>query len=366
MRPVPDSRFLTPDSQLSTPKIVDTRPNYLVIRLSSIGDIVHALPAVSALGETFPQAQITWVVEDRYAKLLEGNPFVRHTIVVDTLGWRRRLASVDTAYQVFHAVQSLRERSFDAVIDFQGLVKSGVMAALCRSRLRVGFARPWLKERAAGIFYNRSVRAGSGKHAIEENLALVGSIGARGGTWRFPLPEAPEYEAQLDRLLRKENITEFIIINPGGGWAAKRWHPSNYAELIRRMDPFFPGQFVITGSPSEAPEIRQIIAASGSHRAHYFPTELSEFIALARRATLFVGGDTGPLHLAAAAGTPIVALYGPTDPARNGPFSPEDITLSTHEPVNHTRRAKHPRFLDGISVADVVEAVHRRLARMNE
>jgi heptosyltransferase I len=341
----------------------DTHSNYLVIRLSSIGDIVHALPAVSALGETYPWARITWVVEEQYASLLEGNPHARRVITVDTLGWRHRLGTVDTYKQLLFCVRCLRDTVFDAVIDFQGLVKSGVIAGLCRSRARIGFAKPWLKEPAAGLFYTRQVRADGRKHAIEENLALVEALGARRGPWQFPLPCLPGYDQYLDITLEAAGVKEFLIINPGGGWIAKRWPPSSYTELIRRLDALFPGHFLLTGSHSEQNELKHIARASGSGRAQYFAASLEQLITLARKARLFIGGDTGPLHLAAAMGVPIVALFGPTDPARNGPFSPADIILSTREPINHTRRGKTPRYLAGISVADVVEAVRVRMAK---
>jgi heptosyltransferase I len=346
--------------------MTNAHPNYLVIRLSSIGDIVHALPAVSALGETFPSARITWVVESRYASLLERNPFVRQVITVDTLGWRKHLAARDTWQHIVSTVQCLRDSDFDAVLDFQGLVKSGVIARLCRSRSRVGFARPWLKEPAATFFYNRRVHATGSQHAIQENLALVASLGAHCSAWRFPLPCSEGDEGYIDQILASSGVTEFIIVNPGGGWIAKRWPPAYYAELIRRLSPAFSGSFILTGSPPEGNVIQKIILASGSARALYFPTSLGQFVALARRAKLFVGGDTGPLHLAAAVGVPIVAFYGPTDPARNGPFSHADIVLSTQQPVNHTRRGKNPRFLEEIPVTDALEAVRLRLARADE
>jgi heptosyltransferase I len=346
--------------------MANTQPDYLVIRLSSIGDIVHALPAVSALGETFPWARIAWLIEERYANLLEGNPFVRRVITVDTLGWRKRLTGAETWQDILSTIQRLRDREFDAVIDFQGLVKSGVIAGLCHARLRVGFARPWLKEPVAAFFYNQRVRATEAKHAIQENLSLVASLGARCSDWHFPLPSSPDDQEHVDQLLARRGVGEFMILNPGGGWIAKRWPPSYYAELIRRLNPIFSGSFILTGSPSEEKELQKIAVASGSARAHYFPTTIEQFIALSRKAKLFIGGDTGPLHLAAAVGVPIVALYGPTDPARNGPFSPADVVLSTHQPVNHTRRGRNPRFLEDISVTDALEAARLRLARADE
>lgn len=344
---------------------MNLRPNFLVIRLSSIGDIVHALPAVSALGETHPWARITWLVEDEYSGLLEGNPYVRRVITVDTLGWRKCLRKIDTYQHMLHCLRCLRDTRFDAVIDFQGLIKSGLLAGLCRSRERVGFAKPWLKEPAAGLFYSRRVRAEGSEHAIQENLALVESLGARCEAWQFPLPRLSGYDEYLDKMLASAGVNEFMIINPGGGWIAKRWPPSYYAELIRRLQPLFAGHFLLTGSPSEEREINQIVRASGSSRASYFPATIEQFIALARKARLFVGGDTGPLHLAAAVGVPIVGLYGPTDPKRNGPFSPLDIVLSTQEPINHTRRDKNASFLEGISVAEAIDALQLRLATAN-
>jgi ADP-heptose:LPS heptosyltransferase len=128
-------------------------PRFLVIRLSSIGDIVHTLPAVAALGETFPQAEIHWVIETRYAGLLQGNPWVQRMVRVDTLGWRRKLASGETLEKIARSLLALREVTFEAAIDFQGLLKSGLIAWLSRARERVGFEESWLREPLAAIFY---------------------------------------------------------------------------------------------------------------------------------------------------------------------------------------------------------------------
>jgi heptosyltransferase I len=338
----------------------------LVIRLSSIGDIVHTLPAVSALGESFPDSEITWLVERRYASVIEGNPYIHSIVEIDTLGWRERLASTETAREVFQCLRRIRSQVFDAVIDFQGLVKTGLIARLCRARMRLGFARPWLKERAAAVFYNCHVSAEGRKHAIEEALALVERLGVKGGPWRFPLAYWPQDEEYVDRALARIHVKDFILINPGGGWHAKLWPPRCYSELIRRLDSEGFPKVVLSGSAVEEGQIQSIIRNSGSSRACYLPTTIRQFLALARRSRLFIGGDTGPLHLAAALNVPIVALYGPTDPARNGPVSPADIVLSTRQPVNHTRRIKKPSYIEGISVDDTVRAVRDRLAKANE
>ncbi len=336
---------------------------FLVIRLSSIGDIVHTLPAVAALGNTFPDAEITWAVETRYACLLKNNPYLKRLITLDTLEWRRNLSRIGTLREIVQSGRALRQEPFDAVIDFQGLVKTGLIAWMCRSPRRIGFAKYQHREPGAGLFYTEEVPVPTGRHVIEENLALAKWLGARSEVWQFPLPQHAEDDLFVESALENLKIKDFILINPGGGWITKRWPPANYSALLQKLDKELPWSIVMSGSPAEEAEIREIIQRSGSQRACYIPTTLRQYLALCRRARLFVGGDTGPLHIAAALGVPIVALHGPTDPWRNGPFSPADIALSNRGPINHTRKTRNPKFLDGISVSEVLEAVRERLVR---
>lgn len=337
---------------------------FLVIRLSSIGDIVHALPAVAALGETFPDAEIHWVVETRYAALLDGNPFVHRLIKLDTLGWRRHLTSPRTVEEIIRGLGALRRFPYDSAIDFQGLYKSALITWLSRARERVGFAERRLREPAAGVFYTERVSAPGREHVVELNFALVERLGVRRlepPRWQFPLPRSEAVEREVENRLATLGAGDFIVTNPGGGWMSKRWPPECYAELIRDLEAELPLAVLLTGSPDEEEMIREILQKSGARRAMYVPTTLVEFVALVRRAKLFVGGDTGPLHLAAAVRTPIVAIYGPTDPARNGPFSSADITLWNRGPIDYTRRTNRPAYLPGIPVSAVLAAVRGRL-----
>jgi lipopolysaccharide heptosyltransferase I len=347
----------------------ESAKRFLIIRLSSIGDIVHALPAAAALGEAFPGAQIDWVVESRHAALLERNPFLRRVIPLDTLGWRRNLVRGETLAAVRSSVAALRAENYDAAIDFQGLYKSAFIARLSRARERVGFTENRLREPAAAVFYSARVTPDERKHVIELNLALVEYLGVPrigGARWQFPLPASTADEDYVSRQLAALGVRDFMIVNPGGGWRSKRWAPENYAAVIRRMAEEFPGEFLLTGSPDEEPVIEEIRRASETPRAHYFPSTVTQFIALSRRANLFVGSDSGPLHLVAAVGTPIVGIYGPTDPARNGPFSPLDITLWNGGPIDYTRRNKSAGYISGISVDSVVRAIRERLTRTHE
>jgi lipopolysaccharide heptosyltransferase I len=343
--------------------MTDPAQRFLIVRLSSIGDIVHALPAAAALAETFPQARIHWAVEKRYALLLDGNPHLHHIVELDTLEWRKHLTSSATWREISNGVRDLRHTYYSAALDFQGLWKSAVVARLSRSQQRIGFAERWLREPSAAILYTQRVSPPEHVHVVRENLALVEHLGARTGRWQFPLPWNDDDDLYVDTQIATLDSENFIIINPGGGWRSKCWSPENYATLIRQLAGVRREQILLTGSRAEEPMISEILQNAGSKRARYLPTTLLQFIALARHARLFIGGDTGPLHLAAAVGVPIVGIYGPTDPVRNGPFAADDIALSNYGPINHTRRGTYPAYLSGISVESVVAAVEKRLAR---
>jgi lipopolysaccharide heptosyltransferase I len=347
----------------------DTNLRFLVIRLSSVGDIVHALPAVAALGRTHPQARIHWAVEERYAALVEGNPYVREVIKLDTLGWRERLTSGDTIREILASYRKLQESSYDAVIDMQGLLKTGLLAWVTRSRERIGFAGKWLREPAAGVFYTRRVSPSGRKHIIEINLSLVESLGARSEPWEFPLPGTAEDQAEVRGQLEKLGVAEYIIVNPGAGWIGKRWSPENYARAIRRLSQELPLNILLTGSRQEEEMIRGILAMASTPRTQWFPSTLAHFIALARGAKLLIAGDTGPLHLAAAVGTPLVAVFDSSDPLntpeRNGPFSPADIVLCGRSQSHRAKHSKNSSYLEGVSIESVVEAALLRLKRAN-
>ncbi len=345
------------------PQPSGTPSRLLVIRLSSIGDIVHALPAVAALGESFPQLEIHWLVETRYASLLAGNPYVRRILPLDTLSWRGGLPPLAVLEDMAGTLRGLRGSAYQTAVDFQGLWKSALLAFLAGAKQRVGLAGPWMREPSAAVLYTQRVAAAGRKHVVEQSLALAEHLGARVGRWQFPLPCTAADDRYVDEQLASLDARDFIILNPGGGWKAKRWAPENYARLLHHLESRLDYKFLLTGSPDEARSIAEIISRAEARRAFYFPSSVVQFIALARRARLFLGGDTGPMHLAAAVGTPLVAIHGPTDPARNGPFHAADIALYNHAPINHTRRNPNAAYIEGISVERAAAAIEARLAR---
>ena len=195
--------------------MTDPGQRFLIVRLSSIGDIVHALPAAAALAETYPQARVDWVVEKRHALLLEGNPHLHRVLALDTLGWRKRLTCSATWREMGEGMDNLRRTRYNAALDFQGLWKSAAVAWLSRAQERIGFAGRWMREPSAGLFYTQRVTPRERVHVVEENLALVERLGARAQHWQFPLPRSDEDDAYVSEQLATLNSGDFIIVNPG-------------------------------------------------------------------------------------------------------------------------------------------------------
>lgn len=326
---------------------------------------MHTLPAVAALGRAHPNAEIHWAVEERFAALVANNPFVNRLIRLDTLGWRRSPTAAGTMADIMQGFAALREYPYDAAIDFQGLMKSAILARLTHSQKRIGLSSKFLRESLAALLYNCRVTPQNCTHVIEINLSLVECLGARPTAWEFPLPDNPQDKDVVREKLQAMGTGDFIIINFGGGWKSKRWSPENYAELINRLAGMVPYDFLVTGSLKEEETACEILARANVPRARWFPSTLLQFIALAREARLLIGGDTGPLHLAAAAGTPIVAIFNSNDPRntpeRNGPFNREDIILCGPGQPGCTNHDKHLNYLEGVGVNAVAAAVIQRL-----
>lgn len=265
-------------------------PRILAIRLSSMGDVIHTLPAVASLKKSFPSSSLSWVIHPRWAYLLEDNPYIDEVIPFE-----RTRAGIQTAWS------RLRAQKYDLVVDFQGLIQSALLAAATRSHQIVGLNRGEAREALATFFYTTSVRT-KGPHRVDSYLDLASAAGASHLVHEFPLPPgAPEGE------LPRGN---FVLASPLAGWGSKQWPLEHYAELARSME--LP--LVVNGPPSSASALQQISGA----RVHL--SGIPGLIDATRRATAVIGVDSGPMHLAAALGKPGVALFGPTDPVTHGPY----------------------------------------------
>jgi lipopolysaccharide heptosyltransferase I len=339
----------------------DAAPHIALVKLSSLGDVVHALPVARAVRTWWPRAELTWVVERREQAILEGNADLDHVVPVDTRLWRREFRRAAGAPAVIAKVRGLvrrlRRARFDMALDLQGLWKSGIITALTRAPIRAGLAAPYCRERANAWFTNRHVTPPpTAGHVVEQYLAVAGALGIDLGAIgppTFPIARAPEAEAAIGRWLEEEGVkpgTPLVLLNPGSGGAHKRWALEAFRRVGEELAVRLGARVAITWGPGEEPLARAI--AHGMRTGALVPpsTSIVEMIALFRRATLLAGGDTGPVHVAAVLGVPTVGLYGPTSARRNGPYGPRVATIQS--PTGQ---------MDGVSVDAVLGAAQRLL-----
>jgi lipopolysaccharide heptosyltransferase I len=337
--------------------------NIALVKLSALGDVVHALPVAAALRDRWPSARLTWIVEGRLVPLLDRHPALDDVIAVDTRTWRRArrpAAMTAVAHDVLDLFRRLRTSGFDVALDLQGLVKSGVLVRATCAPVRIGFAPGWRPEtRLNACFTNRHVMPpASAHHVVDQYLALLAPLGsAPAAQARFDLPIDAGADDVVDRFFRASGVTRaerVVLVNPGAGRDEKLWPPARFAELGRAIVDEGLGRIVVGWGPGEHERAQSIVDGIGCGRALLAPaTDLVTLIALLRRATVVVSGDSGPLHLAAAIGVPCVGLYGPTSALRNGPYGPSHRTL---EGADGTMAA--------IETAAVLVAVRDRLDRV--
>lgn len=338
----------------------------LVVRLGAMGDILHALPAVTALREAHPSWVIDWVVEPRWSALLaaEGatgrdtaaaaplQPIVDRLHLAPTKEWRRKPLSAGTLHEVRALHRGLCEGGYDVVLDLQGSIRSAMVGRMAGARRRIGEAEP--RERPARWLFTEHVRT-HGAHVIEQDVELASAIAGDALEPLQPmLPVDPAAEAWATELLG-DSGQPAVLVNPGAGWGAKRWPAERYGAVARALA--LRGlRILVNAGPGEVALAGAIAQESGGMAAVLAPT-LTQLIAVTRRVALVVAGDTGPLHLGCALGKPVVGIYGPTDPSRNGPFgSPFRVLRHPESRRDHTRHEAPEAGLLTIHPEDVVRA----------
>jgi heptosyltransferase-1 len=347
----------------------------LIARLSAMGDIVHSLPAVAALRQAFPEAKIGWIIDERWVELLAARsaiaspqrsaekPLVDAIHTFDVRSWRKNPFSASSRANSRNLLAQLRAQKYETAIDLQAAIRSALLNWLSRAPERVGFAKP--RELPAKMFYTRSVETPA-VHVVEQGLQLANAIsGGSQGKAEFPLPCDAEAARWRDKLLAGLGAARFVILAPGAGWGAKCWPAERYGEVARALskDGF---KILINAGPGEEVLAQEVAGASQS-AAQVISSSLSQLLALIRRASLFVGGDTGPLHLAAACGVRVLAIYGPTNPARNGPYAPGGdasriaVLRSAESQTTHARHSQPEAGLLQISAEQVVTAARKLL-----
>ena len=325
----------------------------LVVRLGSLGDLVHTLPAASAIQRAHPDTDIDWLVDARHRDLLDLVPILSSVIVLrrpTPQGW-------------WEARRELRLRRYAAALDFQGLLKSGALAWLSGARRTIGFDTASLRERSAALFYSEVVPVGHTTHVIEKNLQLAARVGADTARLEFPIAEVSSPALET---LRAGGVGTFVLLNGGAAWPNKRWPAERLGRIARWLRERHGLASVALWGPGEQALAAEVVRASGGAAVAAPQTDLRDLVALARAARLMVSGDTGPTHIAGAVGTPTVALFGPTNPARNGPWGVGDLEISRYSRCDchyarSCRRDLADWCLGTVTEDEVQQAITRRL-----
>jgi heptosyltransferase-1 len=337
-----------------------SEPKFLAVRLSSLGDIVHTFPAVAGLREAFPSAQIVWVTHPRWKLLVESSGLASEVWTVEN----RSFASLR------EVVRRIRKTKSSTAIDYQGLWKSAALSFFGNVPRRIGFSSETIREYGVPILYTDRVRC-TKTHIAGQNGELSRRAGADRGTAGVTLAVPPSAESTVREYLQTNGVARYVALSPGGGWRSKCWPPDRFGALCRKIRESLGIPCIINYGPGEENLAAEVRDASDDAGPLLYNGELGPLMALLRNAICIVGGDTGPLHLAVALETPAVALFGPTDPARNGPYRGcdisgndprKDVVLRSPNAVTTYKRGDQPdpSMLE-IEVDAVFNAVRRQV-----
>ncbi len=345
------------------------RARVLVLKPSSLGDIVHALPVLGMLRRARPEAYIAWLVGKPFVGLLEDHPLIDELILFDRRRYGQMAYNPAAALDFVRFVQRLRERRFDVVLDLQGLLRSSLIAQFTGAAERIG---PADAREGARWLYTRTVRVPDQGHVVDQLRGFARQLGLPDAPPEFVLPVRDAGRRAAAALLSQHGVgpdRPGIAILPGARWESKRWPPTHFAELLDRLEAGFAHlpepqrpALLLLGSPAERELADHILAGAHARVVDLVGrTRLGELVALLERATLVVAHDSGPMHVAAALGVPVLALMGPTSPQRTGPYGQPDHVLSNPLPCAPCYRRRcplgHQRCLTGLPPARVAQRV---------
>ncbi|MBI5050868.1 MAG: lipopolysaccharide heptosyltransferase II [Nitrospirae bacterium] len=341
---------------------------FLIIKPSSIGDVIHALPFLKALKDTFPQSRIEWVISKNNEGIIRGNPMIDELIVFDKDSWKVPRKFFRTLKDIRNLIKTLRARNFDMVIDLQGLLRSGLMTFFTRSPLKIGFGHA---REGSRFFYNKRVCVDPGLHAVDKNLTVARAI-RQYAVSSMQYAEKAEFPLYIDKTA-KENVKNllgeirengYIVIVPSARWQTKRWPAEYFGMLISGLS--IP--CVITGSSADEKIAQEVMDASSGKGINLCnKTSLKELIALISGAKAVISNDSGPMQIGAALGIPVIALFGPTDPEKTGPYGWQTnknlkvIRASASCSPCFKKKCKEPLCMSKISVEMVLEELKEYL-----
>jgi heptosyltransferase-1 len=311
--------------------------NILIVKLSAIGDVIHTLPALNAIRKTYPEARITWLVEEVAYDLIEGHPALDRVLVSKRKHWLKKLRSplfLEAIKEVYGFIKELRDTHYDMILDFQALLKSGILIALARGKRKIGFGKGLEHMEYSYLFLNERFPAVSMEHhALARGLMLLNALGIPTPEVEYKLAVSDHDRQKVDDLLKRyglANLARFVVVNPMAKWESKLWSNRKFAQLADRIIAQYDAGIVFTGSFEDRPTIHQIKESMRVPAVNLAgETTLKMLAALCAKADVVISTDTGPMHLAVAVGTPVVALFGPTAPWRTGPYGSGNQVVTT-------------------------------------
>jgi len=350
-----------------------SRPKILVVRLGAFGDVAMALVALRALRSGLPEAEISWLVERRHAAVLAFNADVDDVISLPDDEWRRAPLAPSTARAVIGQLRALRRRRFDVALDLQGLLKSAFWVRASGAGVRVGLPRGWLRERVAAAALTARAQSPSGcRHVVDAYVAVAHETVRRLGG-RVVTPEqaglvqlSADERSRAEQILERHGAGPLVVLSPGAAWVTKLWPAARYGALAERLAREAGATVLVAHGPGEEQLAAEVVDAAGDVHVVAQPGDIRQLAAILERADLYVGADSGPYHLAQRMGTKTVALFGPTDPARNGPRDPDDEVVwgkMACSPCYGRSCPTEIECMDAIDVEAVASACRIRLDR---
>jgi len=341
----------------------------LIVKLSSIGDIIHTLPTLAAIRANLPDAEIAWAVERRSAEILRGNSLIDNLIELDTRAMRGGKRIEEILLEASRQWRELRRFEFDVALDFQGLLKSAAIAKFSKAKRRYGFSSRNLREPASRFLLDETIDALPNTHIIRKNLELAAKalkISVPDVNFEFPIYTDEAHRLEAEKIIA-ETSENFAILNPAGGWVTKLWHAEKFGALADRLWQENGLVSIVTTAPNERELAEKVLHNSKSGKVFLTEPGLKGFYELAKRAKIYIGGDTGPTHIAVAAGAPIVGIFGPTEWWRNGSPNPSDICIERTDiacRIDCHRRTCGNWICMDTSVETVFRAIQTRLGKI--
>jgi heptosyltransferase-1 len=327
----------------------------LIVKPSSLGDIVHSLPFLNAIKSCFPKAEIHWVVARGLEGLLEGHPMVDEIIIIDKDKWKKPGRLSETVREVVGLLKEMRRRRYDLVIDLQGLFRSGVIAMATGAPARLGFS----EAREGGwLFYTRKVKGGRETHAVDRYLKIGEALGCETSEVIFPFPLMKNAEVKVRET--RAAMKSYVVIVPGARWDTKKWPAERFGEIASML----PLTSLVIGSKADQGIATEVVKASGGKAVSLAgETNLRELMKIMRGAKLVISNDSGPMHIAAGFNVPIVAIFGPTSPARTGPYGRAHVVVKSDAECSpcFKKRCGNLICMRRITVDMVYEKVLQRL-----